>query len=248
MLGFGLSTAQNGGNNFRFQKQERVFDYGLNWDLFKFRYSDSQIGRFHQTDPLSADFPYNSTYALQENKFGRGIELEGKELFPWVNVIISQKPVVARPVIEPVTETIVGTQGGRPQWNSNLTPKENITNLRRIGNEAHAERQADWAKEGFQTEKYVSKSDRVDGIKIEKAGTEKTGTIRELKPDTKTGKEAGYKQLERYVEAAIQKYPDVKNWKPELELYRTSKPVVSDATKVDNSKKPMLNMNCTNCL
>ena len=80
MLGFGLSTAQNGGNNFRFQKQERVFDYGLNWDLFKFRYSDSQIGRFHQTDPLSADFPYNSTYALQENKFGMGIELEGKEL------------------------------------------------------------------------------------------------------------------------------------------------------------------------
>ncbi len=80
MLGFGLGTSQNGGNNFRFQKQERVFDYGLNWDLFKFRYSDSQIGRFHQIDPLSADFPHNSTYALQENKFGLGVELEGKEL------------------------------------------------------------------------------------------------------------------------------------------------------------------------
>ncbi len=85
MLGFGLSTSNSGGNNYRFQKQERVFDYGLNWDLFKFRYADSQIGRFHQIDPLSADFPHNSTYALQENKFGRGVELEGLELSDFVS-------------------------------------------------------------------------------------------------------------------------------------------------------------------
>lgn len=217
-------------------------------DFFKFRSSDSKIVRFWQIDPLSSDYPYNSPYAFQENKFGSGIELEGKELFPWANVIVSQEPVVVRPVIEPVTETIVGTQAGRPQWNPNLTPKENISSLRRIGNEAHAERQAEWAKEGFQTEKYVSKTDRVDGIKIENTGSEKTGTIRELKPDTKSGREAGYKQLERYVESASQKYPDVGTWKPQLELYRTPVPVVSDATKVENVKKGLLTIKCINCL
>jgi hypothetical protein len=31
-------------------------------------------------DPLASDYPHNSPYALQENKFGLGVELEGKEL------------------------------------------------------------------------------------------------------------------------------------------------------------------------
>jgi hypothetical protein len=31
-------------------------------------------------DPISSSFPHNSPYALQENKFGLGIELEGREL------------------------------------------------------------------------------------------------------------------------------------------------------------------------
>lgn len=80
MLGFELKTGQNGSNNFRFQQQERLFDFGLNWDLFKFRPSDSQIGRFLQIDPLAEKYAYNSVYALQENKFGLGLELEGTEL------------------------------------------------------------------------------------------------------------------------------------------------------------------------
>jgi Domain of unknown function (DUF6443)/Domain of unknown function (DUF1990) len=67
-------------NLFRFQKQERVADFGLNVDLFKFRPSDSQIGRLWQVDPLASKYPHNSVYALQENKFGLGIELEGLEL------------------------------------------------------------------------------------------------------------------------------------------------------------------------
>lgn len=40
------------------------------------------VGRFIQLDPLSEKFPYNSTYAIQENKMGMGIELEGLELLP----------------------------------------------------------------------------------------------------------------------------------------------------------------------
>ncbi len=38
------------------------------------------IGRFFSVDPLAEDYPYNSTYAFQENKMGMGRELEGKEL------------------------------------------------------------------------------------------------------------------------------------------------------------------------
>ena len=67
-------------NFYKYQKQERVEDFGLNIDLFKFRPSDSQIGRFWMIDPLASDYAYNSPYNLQENKFGLGVELEGKEL------------------------------------------------------------------------------------------------------------------------------------------------------------------------
>jgi hypothetical protein len=43
------------------------------------------LGRFWQIDPLAEQYVYNSPYALQENKFGCGVELEGKELggFPY---------------------------------------------------------------------------------------------------------------------------------------------------------------------
>jgi hypothetical protein len=67
-------------NFFKYQNQERVEDFGINIDFFKYRPSDNQTGRFWQIDPLASDYPYNSPYALQENKFGLGIELEGKEL------------------------------------------------------------------------------------------------------------------------------------------------------------------------
>ncbi len=47
---------------------------------FKWRNYDPTIGRFLSLDPLSEKFPYNSTYAFQENKLGMGVELEGLEL------------------------------------------------------------------------------------------------------------------------------------------------------------------------
>ena len=67
-------------DNFRYQNQEKIEDFGLGWDMFKYRFSDPQTGRFFQIDPLAEKFMYNSVYALQENKFGLGVELEGKEL------------------------------------------------------------------------------------------------------------------------------------------------------------------------
>ncbi|OCA69168.1 hypothetical protein BBI01_18370 [Chryseobacterium artocarpi] len=47
---------------------------------FKWRNYMPDVGRFTTIDPLSEKYPYNSTYAFQENKLGMGIELEGLEL------------------------------------------------------------------------------------------------------------------------------------------------------------------------
>lgn len=80
LYGFELSNSQKGSNNFLYQNQERVADYGLSWDFFSRRPSDNQLGRFTSIDPIASDFPHNSPYALQENKFGLGVELEGMEL------------------------------------------------------------------------------------------------------------------------------------------------------------------------
>jgi hypothetical protein len=92
-------------NYFKYQNQERIEEFGLNIDFFKYRPSDPTIGRFWSgVDPLAEQFYYNSTYALQENKFGLGVELEGAELtgfdygLPWhknpeVQVLPNQNPV-----------------------------------------------------------------------------------------------------------------------------------------------------------
>jgi hypothetical protein len=66
-------------NHFKYQNQERISDFNLGVDFFKYRVSDPVIGRFWQVDPLAAQYSYNSVYAFQENKFGSGVELEGLE-------------------------------------------------------------------------------------------------------------------------------------------------------------------------
>jgi hypothetical protein len=242
-LGFEYNKlSQTKTNYYKYQNQERVEDFGLNIDFFKYRPSDNQLGRFWQIDPLASDYPYNSPYAFQENKFGLGVELEGLEFFPFPAIFTAEpiivRPIiepiiepVVRPIIEPIIETPVRTAGGKPKWDSNLTKEENIQQIQRTGREAHTERQAEWKKEGFETEVSLNKASRADGIKIEEIpGGQKTGIIRKLKPDSKNGRIAGPEQLSRYIEAASKKFPDVKIWKPELELYRSATPI--DATKV----------------
>ena len=49
---------------------------------FKWRNYMPDLGRFFNIDPLATKYPYNSTYAFQENKLGMGVELEGLELLP----------------------------------------------------------------------------------------------------------------------------------------------------------------------
>ena len=72
------NSVGNSAYRYSYQGQERQED--TNWLAFKWRNYDPTIGRFFNVDPLSENFPYNSTYAIQENKMGLGIEFEGLEL------------------------------------------------------------------------------------------------------------------------------------------------------------------------
>jgi RHS repeat-associated protein len=66
---------------FKFQGQEHIEDLGLNWDSFKWRNHQPDIGRFFGIDPLSEKFYYNSPYAFSENKVVAHVELEGLESY-----------------------------------------------------------------------------------------------------------------------------------------------------------------------
>lgn len=66
-------------NRMKFQSQERVDDLGLNWDSFKWRNHQPEIGRFFNVDPLSEKYYFNSPYAFSENKVVAHVELEGLE-------------------------------------------------------------------------------------------------------------------------------------------------------------------------
>lgn len=66
-------------NRLKFQGREHVDDLGLNWDSFKWRNHQPDIGRFFNVDPISDKYYYNSPYAFSENKVIAHIELEGLE-------------------------------------------------------------------------------------------------------------------------------------------------------------------------
>lgn len=63
----------------KFQGQEHIDDLGLNWDSFKWRNHQPDIGRFFNIDPLAEKYIYNSPYAFSENKVVSHVELEGLE-------------------------------------------------------------------------------------------------------------------------------------------------------------------------
>jgi len=54
---------------------------------FKYRIHDTRIGRFLSVDPLSASYPYNSSYAFSENVVINAVELEGLERYQVVKTI-----------------------------------------------------------------------------------------------------------------------------------------------------------------
>ena len=62
-----------------FQGQEHIDDLGLNWDSFKWRNHQPDIGRFFNVDPLAEKYVYNTPYAFSENHVTSHVELEGLE-------------------------------------------------------------------------------------------------------------------------------------------------------------------------
>jgi RHS repeat-associated protein len=69
-------------NDWKFQGQEHVDGLDLNWDQFKWRNHQPDIGRFFNVDPLSDRYVHNSPYAFSENKVTAHVELEGLEAHP----------------------------------------------------------------------------------------------------------------------------------------------------------------------
>lgn len=70
----------------KFQGQEHIDDLALNWDSFKWRNHQPDIGRFFNVDPLAEKFVHNSTYAFSENHVTSHIELEGLEKLSIKNI------------------------------------------------------------------------------------------------------------------------------------------------------------------
>lgn len=83
-------------NQIRFQGQENINDLDLNWDSFKWRNYQSDIGRFFNIDPLAEKYVHNSTYAFAENKVITFRELEGLE---GIHYMEGDKHVIEKNVI-----------------------------------------------------------------------------------------------------------------------------------------------------
>jgi RHS repeat-associated protein len=66
-------------NKIKFQSQEHIDDLGLNWDSFKWRNHQPDIGRFFNVDPLAEKYPYWTPYAFSGNQVVNARELEGLE-------------------------------------------------------------------------------------------------------------------------------------------------------------------------
>ena len=90
-------------NRWKFQGQEHVDDLGLNWDTFKWRNHQPDIGRFFNVDPLAEEYDYNSPYAFSENKVVSHKELEGLEaveaITPAAGAIVVGEELAAAAVV-----------------------------------------------------------------------------------------------------------------------------------------------------
>jgi hypothetical protein len=87
--------------NYRFQNQEKVEDFGLNLNWFKYRPFDPQTGRGWQIDRLAEKYAHNSPFAFSENKVTSHIELDGLEAVSVNNgseMLKSLEPIPYKPV------------------------------------------------------------------------------------------------------------------------------------------------------
>lgn len=113
----------------KFQGQEHIDDLGLNWDSFKWRNHQPDIGRFFNIDPIAEDYYYNSPYAFSENKVTSHVEIEGLESQSiHLNQEIKKAENVVRTVVNNTTDAVQSVLGAigdgiKGAWNS-LDPGE----------------------------------------------------------------------------------------------------------------------------
>ncbi|UZO80662.1 hypothetical protein NBT05_17185 [Aquimarina sp. ERC-38] len=83
---------------------------------FSLRMYDPRINRFMSSDPLFKSYPWNSTYAISENRLIEGIDLEGGE-FEWfmigarAGLYGDNIQQIQRGVDKSVVKTVEGVQG-----------------------------------------------------------------------------------------------------------------------------------------
>lgn len=73
------NTGEDYGYGFQGQECDVEISGNGNSYAFKYRVHDTRLGRFLSIDPLSDEYPWNSTYAFAENRVVDGLDLEGLE-------------------------------------------------------------------------------------------------------------------------------------------------------------------------
>jgi RHS repeat-associated protein len=92
--GRNLVKSEAAKSRFGYQNQERDDEIkgSGNSVNYTFRMHDPRLGRFMSIDPLSRNYPWNSTYAFSENRVIDGVELEGLE---WENIKLESGKQIA---------------------------------------------------------------------------------------------------------------------------------------------------------
>ncbi len=66
-------------NGYRYGFNGKENDNETSTQDYGFRIYNPALGKFLSVDPLTKDYPWNSTYAFAENDVIRSIDLEGRE-------------------------------------------------------------------------------------------------------------------------------------------------------------------------
>ncbi len=89
--------------SYAFQAQEKddeIKGKGNSYN-YTYRMHDTRLGRFFAVDPLSAKYPWNSSYAFSENRVIDGVELEGLE---WIRKITIRLGVYSESELRQATD------------------------------------------------------------------------------------------------------------------------------------------------
>ncbi|RYU94334.1 DUF6443 domain-containing protein [Emticicia agri] len=230
-------------NNWKYQKQERIDEFGLGIDLFKFRPSDYQIGRFWQIDPLAEKYVYNSPYALQENKFGKGIELEGKELAPF-SPIFSSSGVLVRPMVAPrIIPNTVPLQPSSPVLLP-ATEEHHISPNALKGHPVVQEaRQGGFKQDGKENKIEVEKFNKETGEGRHSNHPEYNKEMfRKLEEFKENNPNRTIDQSTKFVRGSVSDTRNLINSKPDIkinDLFKTNVTMPTDNTKVQIQLKKM---------